>query len=674
MIVVNNRRDLVYPPPLAPKPKKGKSQIVTPPLPKSQGLEASGALSKKRKKFKSKKPPIETKVTTPEPKEGSEQSHSVSSGTVPDPQDLERHIQLASTRLPSTLNEGTRKLKPLLESSITYPKDSRGNDQPLDRDLTFMTSNEGTAKTTPHPKGSHVRAILLSKDEAQESKEDIVGAGEEIDDNPQSTEASNTDSLNDKILKKYDDTRPLTERQLWEKHEEAAIHYVNLKASIDDYYNENIAHRDQTDQLVEAFMSTLEKSSTTITDLYKGINVIIQLLKGISNAVKDDPAANLKINEATKTFTTISSNITEVLSLVKGFDFSALLSTVKDLQAHALKQEEASASWTKSFTNMAWNLRSRMSAVEHSQTAVTCEVSSLRQDTSKIKSMMAEIYQAFKGQPSSAPSSSVTPKFALTNTSSNVEGENDTHTATEEPPSHTKGETDANIQEKPKEPKQSTDANIFIGSSTHPPSITQAQPIIIIHPEPSVPQREGKGIETDDQTEDQRKLVKASSIVHPNPDEPVIRVVREEAKKLGIHPKEVITAKAGELFKKAQDDEHEVLKRLHTEKIHPKTKPVVITVYRGTDRNFDVHKPFLFGLFGVSELDKLKEIIVKKKNTVVKDLMNSLSQRYERLRQIPRELRIQSDRPAPKQVLSQTSKRKQKHIELEPEIRILGLE
>nr|GEW26631.1 retrovirus-related Pol polyprotein from transposon TNT 1-94 [Tanacetum cinerariifolium] len=95
-------RDLVYPLPLFAKPKKGKSQTVTPTLPKSQGPEAFGALSKKKQKPKSKKPPTETKVTTPKPTEGSEQSHSVSSGTVPDPQDLKRNIQLASTSsLPS---------------------------------------------------------------------------------------------------------------------------------------------------------------------------------------------------------------------------------------------------------------------------------------------------------------------------------------------------------------------------------------------------------------------------------------------------------------------------------------------------------------------------------------------------------------------------------------------
>nr|GEZ92416.1 hypothetical protein [Tanacetum cinerariifolium] len=235
---------------------------------------------------------------------------------------------------------------------------------------------------------------------------------------------------------------------------------------------------------------------------------------------------------------------------------------------------------------------------------------------------------------------------------------------------------------------------------------------------------EGKGVATDDQEENQGKLVKASSIVRPYPDEPeeikkaeeearlnaiskteVIKVVCEEAKKLGIHLKEEISTKAGELFKKAQDAKHEVLKRKHIEKvkkslelikhkydsymwtissrlklelitdikIYPKTKPVVITVYRGTDgRNFDVHKSFLFGAFGVSELDELREIIPNKKNTVnfgafgvseldelreiipnkkntvVKDLMNSLSRMYER-------------------------KRKHVEVELELETRISGL-
>ncbi|GKD93743.1 hypothetical protein Tco_1373580 [Tanacetum coccineum] len=57
MIAVNNQSDSVSPLLLFAKPKKGKSQTVTPTLPKLQGPEASRALSKKRQKPKSKKPP-----------------------------------------------------------------------------------------------------------------------------------------------------------------------------------------------------------------------------------------------------------------------------------------------------------------------------------------------------------------------------------------------------------------------------------------------------------------------------------------------------------------------------------------------------------------------------------------------------------------------------------------
>nr|GEX03706.1 retrovirus-related Pol polyprotein from transposon TNT 1-94 [Tanacetum cinerariifolium] len=124
MIVVNNRRDSVSPPPLVAKPKKGKSQTITLTSPKSQDPKALRALSKNSKRPMSKKPPTKTKVTPPKPTEGSEQSHPVSSGT------------------------------PLLESTDTYPKDSGGNKQPLDRDITFTTPDEGTTKTTLRPKGS----------------------------------------------------------------------------------------------------------------------------------------------------------------------------------------------------------------------------------------------------------------------------------------------------------------------------------------------------------------------------------------------------------------------------------------------------------------------------------------------------------------------------------------
>ncbi|GJS14999.1 hypothetical protein Tco_0409471 [Tanacetum coccineum] len=91
--------------------------------------------------------------------EGFEQSHSVSLSTVPDPQDLVRDIQLTSTGLPSTLDEGTRKSTHLPEGTDTHPQDSGRNKQPLDRDITSTTPDESTAKTMPCLEG-----LLVDKD------------------------------------------------------------------------------------------------------------------------------------------------------------------------------------------------------------------------------------------------------------------------------------------------------------------------------------------------------------------------------------------------------------------------------------------------------------------------------------------------------------------------------
>ncbi|GJZ86452.1 hypothetical protein Tco_0658062 [Tanacetum coccineum] len=112
-------------------------------------------------------------------------------------------------------------------------------------------------------------------------------------------------------------------------------------------------------------------------------------------------------------------------------------------------------------------------------------------------------------------------------------------------------------------------------------------------------------------------------------------------------------------------------------KIHLNTKPAVLIVYRNNDKkNFEVHSSFKFGDFGITELDELDLIIKNKKNPIIKDLMTSLGKRYERLKKIPEELRMQFALPAPVpgQVASQSSRRKSKHMELKPEIKVPRLE
>ncbi|GJY11413.1 hypothetical protein Tco_0379598 [Tanacetum coccineum] len=177
------------------------------------------------------------------------------------------------------LDEGTQKSQPLPEGTTTDPKDSRRNVQPTDKGLPSTVSNEGTVKTTSLPeeplgdKGSegskrsvdmkpinstvadlsgtgeissevepdiqtlqlntfaYIQAFLLSKDElAQESDDDVLEAGEDMDEDTQDDEEehqspSNTDKPEQSLaqeyqesdsdssspeLKKYDNILPLT--------------------------------------------------------------------------------------------------------------------------------------------------------------------------------------------------------------------------------------------------------------------------------------------------------------------------------------------------------------------------------------------------------------------------------------------------------------------------------
>nr|GEU37439.1 hypothetical protein [Tanacetum cinerariifolium] len=173
------------------------------------------------------------------------------------------------------------------------------------------------------------------------------------------------------------------------------------------------------------------------------------------------------------------------------------------------------------------------------------------------------------------------------------------------------------------------------------------------------------------------------STVKPPPTDPILKIPTPE-----VQPITTIISTSQleprEKFKKAHDAKHQVLKREHSlkskramklrkkrfeqyiwttssrlrpepitdVKIHPNTKLAVLTVYR--------------------ENDKRK---FQKKNTIVKDLMTSLGKRYKRVKKIPKKLRIYSALPAPtpEQAPSESSRRKRKHMELQPKIKVHGL-
>ncbi|GJX40770.1 hypothetical protein Tco_0255760 [Tanacetum coccineum] len=210
-------------------------------------------------------------------------------------------------------------------------------------------------------------------------------------------------------------------------------------------------------------------------------------------------------------------------------------------------------------------------------------------------------------------------------------------------------------------------------------------------------------LEKKEQMEKAAQEVKLIELSKPE----LIKVVKEVVSEARVDPKVLRIIKGGKEFLKQHDAEYKVLQKEHLEKlknlrdlkkkifdqyvwttqnrlkpekitdilIYPNTRPVTITVYRNNDRrNFDVHKNFKFGDFGLSEWDELSVIIPKNKNKVVSELMTSLSKKCEWLKEIPGELGINPSLPLPEQDLSLSSSRKRKQIELEPEVHIAGLE
>ncbi|GKB59541.1 hypothetical protein Tco_0915727 [Tanacetum coccineum] len=137
MVAVNNLESTVTPLPfLETKKKKSKSQTVSQPTPKTQGLKASRALPQKKKKAPVQKVLLLRNLCNDHPfakgfysplDEGTHKSKPLIEGKLTDAKDLGGNLQPTSMGLPFTpLNEGTSKSQPLLEGKTTDPKDSKG--------------------------------------------------------------------------------------------------------------------------------------------------------------------------------------------------------------------------------------------------------------------------------------------------------------------------------------------------------------------------------------------------------------------------------------------------------------------------------------------------------------------------------------------------------------------
>ncbi|GJV53628.1 hypothetical protein Tco_1449369 [Tanacetum coccineum] len=286
MTNVINRENLLSPFLVSKKTwEKKKTQTVTKPKPKSQGLEVSRARLKKGKKVKTQKSTlVQTIIQLAKEKVPSGDTDTSHSAKPTNPQNIEGHIQFDVKRLPSTNpNEGTRKTKPLPEGTTIDPKDSGETYKSLiGVNLQLWLISQWPTLMEPDTEPfilntfKEIQALLEdSKEELKdESDEEMYEVGKEMDeeeptstkqqshslnkDHPESSKAKKSDNSPDasdsessscsETFKPFENYVPVTERVLvrnlqgfsevlyaqidednWEKHEEAAAFYADLK-------------------------------------------------------------------------------------------------------------------------------------------------------------------------------------------------------------------------------------------------------------------------------------------------------------------------------------------------------------------------------------------------------------------------------------------------------------
>ncbi|GJT87050.1 hypothetical protein Tco_1068767 [Tanacetum coccineum] len=164
------------------------------------------------------------------------------------------------------------------------------------------------------------------------------------------TDASDSESsLCFETFKPYDNYMPITERQ-YKKHEEATASYDDLKWIIDDFYGTTFKQYKNTDAAVRNYQQIINLFKT---DHNTRIKRILDNLQEFQNVVKEDPALNKKVLEALEAYTKNSTSITELLQLVKNFDFPSFKTCLDSLQAVVTAQNDHLAKWAESFASMA---------------------------------------------------------------------------------------------------------------------------------------------------------------------------------------------------------------------------------------------------------------------------------------------------------------------------------
>nr|GEZ72813.1 hypothetical protein [Tanacetum cinerariifolium] len=460
----------------------------------------------------------------------------------------------------------------------------------LHYEVVILTKNEGKnsfeveldSKTLQLTTFADVQALLLCDDEmVQEGdKDEVLEAGEEMDEDilptdeesqsqppnqeqPESSYAqeqsdeSESDSSCLDILKEHDNILPPTERQL---------------AFVEGYYDENFDHMDQTDNLVKETMKTIDNISKF------GIDERAKLLKALnrfSETLEVDSALKEEIKKMDESYNTTFGNLSGLTKLINNAKLLELLTKLKGFLSTLNTLSTQCASVSKSLK----------------------EDHEFNQSSSNALILTApppEVYASVGGEFREVG-------YYVAKTSFFTDEEQMQIVTTTKKPEDEASKTP--MEQEPKRPTRAvpistvkpitrTNLKVALIESASRPLLTD--PILQIHvpqqttlmiditpPKPQVPQRERKGITTNEQPKSPPKLIPASYMdkeerIKKKAEEAkllvmtkseLIKVVHEEAKKARIDPKTIESAKGGEQFKKIQDIEHQVCKREHSQEV-----------------------------------------------------------------------------------------------------------
>ncbi|GKE04286.1 hypothetical protein Tco_1396304 [Tanacetum coccineum] len=152
------------------------------------------------------------------------------------------------------------------------------------------------------------------------------------------------------IGQKHKMIKKIRDNNNWEKHEEVDASYADLKWIIEDFYTTTFRNYENIDASLRNYERILDKFRS---DHVTGLNWILKNLQEVQSAVKEDTALNKRVLEAAKAYTKKSTNLTELLIMVKNFDFPNLKTIVKSLLAAVTTQNDHLAKWVESCALMA---------------------------------------------------------------------------------------------------------------------------------------------------------------------------------------------------------------------------------------------------------------------------------------------------------------------------------